>query len=167
MKKLKHIGIVLGALFVILGIPALYYAESSGFFPGKTDTVSRASFEIPDAPSGEYVIFLNSKKHGDTAEKWAVFFSGGDSGVIMEDVSCLALKGDAGGIKLAERYKARLAENQMRLKTESSLVLAGKAEHGLFDVIVLSKEAEEILKLKEVYENRNVCLIYTEGDGRK
>lgn len=165
MKILKHAGVIIAALFILLGIPTLYYVDVFALFRGGTDAVSRATMELPEEPSGEFTVFLNRDLHPETGDKWETFFSGGDSGVIMDDISCLVMDGDSGGIQMAERFQARLAENQMTLRREKSLLLAGKAEHGLFDVLILSREAAEAIDLEAVYENGSISPINLKGGG--
>ena len=151
MRHIKRIGIVLALLFAFLGIPALVYAEqlSALFAPGP-DAVSSASIEIPAQPSGEYVVLLNRKKHPNTQRDWEAFFSEQPTDVIFEDIVCLTAEGDPAGKALAERYRARLAEHQMTLKSENGLLAVSKAQWGVFDVLILSREAAEAYRLDTV-----------------
>lgn len=139
----KHVLYILLGLFVCLGIPTLRYADIPGLLKGSGDAVSSASMVISDAPSGEYLVLVNEKYHPLSMEEWEKFFSEQPVGVILEDIRCFVPAGDTNGIELAKRYQARLAENQMRFRAMDGLLLVSRAEHGLFDVIVLSKEAAE------------------------
>lgn len=144
MDRIKHVAFVLAVLFVVLGIPTLFSVDVAALLaPDGADAVTRASLELPEQPSGEFLVLLNTDKHRDTLEQWRLFFSGEDAGVIMSDISCMVIDGDATGLQLAERYQARLPENQMTVKQENGLLLASKAEAGRFDTIILSREAAE------------------------
>ena len=140
---LIHTTMVLLVLFFILGVPFF----RSGFFSsgrGETDTVSGASV-IYDTPSGEYVVLINRPLHEEsgTLETWETFFSGGEIGVVFEDLHCLTIRGDAAGIDAAISFQSRLPENQMRVRTEEGVLIASKETFGLYDIIVMSSEAYE------------------------
>ncbi|MBQ9625377.1 MAG: hypothetical protein IJR47_04630 [Clostridia bacterium] len=143
MKIFKHILVVLISLFVVLGIPAFIYGDFSAMGFGKEIVVSGASLVIPSAPSGEFLVLINTKDRQNTLDSWKVFFADGNAGVILEDITCSTVKGDIKALELAERYRARLPENQLVLKQEDGLLLVSKAECGAFDVIVISKEAAQ------------------------
>ncbi|MBQ9647083.1 MAG: hypothetical protein IJV43_01815 [Oscillospiraceae bacterium] len=162
MKRLTHIAAVLLALFVMLGVPTLAYVDFSAVFGG-VDAVSRASLELPEQPSGNFVILLNRDKHPGTAEAWETFFSGGETDVIMDDVACLAAQGDAGGVQLAERFQARLAENQMTVKQVNPTLLASRADAGVYDVAIVSAEMAEALTLSTAYERAETSVIAVQG----
>ena len=164
MSKLKHMAVVLTALFLILGVPALMYVDLPSLFAGAPDAVSSASFVLPDQPSGEFMVLLNTANHQDTVEQWKIFFSGGDAGVIMSDITCMVADADATGIQLAERYQARLPENQMRLRRENGLLLASKAETDLFDVIVLSREVADIYHVTTNKQREDIACIIVRGE---
>lgn len=125
----------------------------------EVDAVSGSSLVIPDQPGGTFYVLLNTKRHPVTAAEWDDFFSEREVGVIMEDVECFVSRGDAPGRELADRYKARLAENQMRVKTEDGTLIASRAENGLFDVIILSKEAEAAYDYSKVFLRDEVLVI--------
>ena len=128
-----------------------------------TDAVSGASFTVPDQPSGEFVVILNRSRHS-ALEDWTSFFSEQEVGVIMEDLSCATVAGDAAGLQLAQRYQARLAENQMTLRRENGLLLVSKAEHGRYDVIILSKETADAFDYSAVCGDAG-ALVLTVGSG--
>ena len=75
----------------------------------------------------------------------------------------MTVQGDADGIQLAERYQARLAENQLSLRTESPVLVASRAENGLFDVIVLSREMADAYQFSTVYGNSSIAVIPVKG----
>ena len=163
MKRWTHIGAVTLALFVTLGIPALAYVDFPALF-GAVDAVSRASMELPEQPSGNFVILLNRTRHSGTAEDWTTFFSGGETDVIMDDVACLAAQGDATGVQLAERFRSRLAENQMTVRTINPTLLASRADAGVYDVAIVSEEMAEALTLSTAYERAETAVITVRGD---
>ncbi|MBQ9065377.1 MAG: hypothetical protein IJ123_08025 [Blautia sp.] len=161
MKHAKDVLIILASLFVFLGIPAFIYGGRlySMYFEKGTDAVSGATVEIPDQPSGEYVILVNRSLHSDTMPEWESFFHEEPVGVIFEDLVCTVAEGDAGGLELAERYRARLAENQMKIKQENGLMAASKAQWGVFDVMAFSKEIADAYHIETVSENRDIDVI--------
>ena len=165
MKRLAHLCVVLAALFVTLGIPALAYGVP-GLLVGANapDAVSRASMELPEQPSGNFVILLNTDKHPGTAADWETFFSGGETEVIMDDVACMAAEGDATGIQLAERFQARLAENQMTVRKVNGTLLASRADAGVFDVVIVSGEMADMLALETACERADTAVIAVRGD---
>ena len=163
MRALKHIGIVLLGLFLCLVLPGLLFADVGAVLSGAVDAVSGASMDLPDQPSGDFVVILNTSRHPLTIEEWTAFFQEREVGVIMEDISCMAAASDAAGVQLAQRYQVRLAENQMELTTENSLLVVSRAENGLFDVIVLSKEMAEALDFSAVYARGDAAVIEVKG----
>lgn len=161
MKAGKHIMIVLTALFVLLGLPALYYASTGA---GEAyDSVSGASTEAPEQPAGSFLVLMDRTKHPDTLEAWKDFFSDQPTEVIMEDVACMTVQGDTAGQQLARRYQARLAENQMTVRAENPILVASRAENGLFDVIVLSQEAADTFQFHTVFDDSDVAVLPVKG----
>ena len=163
MKRLAHIGAVMLALFVTLGFPALAYVDFPALL-GAVDAVSRATMELPEQPSGDFVILLNRGRHSGTAEDWVTFFSGGETDVIMDDVVCLAAQGDATGVQLAERFRSRLAENQMTVRTVNPTLLASRADAGVYDVVIVSAEMADALTLSTAYGRAETAVIAVRGD---
>ena len=160
MKRLIHIAIVLLALFVLLGVPAFNYrGEILAKMTGSVDAVSSASVEIPDQPSGEYGVFINKQLHQDTLEQWESFFKEEPVDVIFEDINCMVASGDASAIELAERYMARLPENQMKIKTESGIFVVSKLDAGKYDIIILSKEYGDAYGAFQTFDTNNTYLI--------
>ena len=137
-------------IFLTAGIPILRYAEDLGIRFGQggdADAVSSASVALPDQPSGEYIVAVNTALHKDSMEEWRNFFNDREFSVIFEDVDCLIPNGDGGAMQLAERFAAQLPENQMRFRTESATLVASKAEEGYIDVAIFSKEMADALSL--------------------
>ena len=163
MKALKHVGIVLMGLILCLVLPGLFYVDVGAVVSGSVDAVSGASMDLPDQPSGEFVVILNRDRHPLTLDEWTAFFREEEVGVILEDLSCLAAASDPTGVQLAQRYMVRLAENQMTLKAENSLLVVSRAENGLYDVIVLSQEMADALDLSAVYARDDALVIRIQG----
>lgn len=163
MNALKHIGIVLFGLFLCLVLPGLFFVDVDALLSGGFDAVSGASMELPDQPSGEFVVIINREKHPLTLDKWSAFFLEEPVGVILEDISCLAASSDPAGTQLARRYLARLAENQMKLHTENSLLVVSRAENGLYDVIVLSREMADAVDFSAVYARDDALVLVIAG----
>lgn len=147
MEKLKHIAVVLIALFLFLMLPVMHYVDVGAYLSGDPDAVSHASGEIPDEPTGEFFVVLNREKHGKYIEEWEKFFLEQDAGVIMEDISCMVMTSDPAGVQLAERYQARLAENQMALQKENPVLVSSMGEAGMFDLIIMSHEMAEAFEV--------------------
>ena len=158
MKALEHIVIVAIALSLCLGMPALAYLPGGG----GVDAVSGASLEVPDQPTGKFIVIINRNRHVALAE-WEDFFCERPVGVIMEDISCVTAAGDSFGEQLARRYQARLAENQMRLRSENGVLAVSKAEKGLYDAVILSKEAAEAYDYSAVYARPDALVLTVEG----
>lgn len=138
---LKHLLIVLTALVLLIGLPFLSTDYFKGLIKG-TDAVSSATVII-EAPSGEYVVLINGSLHKESdLEDWISFFNGQEI-LIFEDISCSVCKGDSEGIKMAQSFQSRLPENQMTIKKEDGTLLMSRADNGLFDVIVMSKDYAE------------------------
>lgn len=166
MRAVKHIAVILMALLLTLGLPAAMYLDIPALLQGKTaiDDASGATIELPAQPSGEFIVFLNRQKHMDTTGQWELFFRGGDAGVIMSDVDCRVAAADTAAMQLARRYQLRLPENQMKLKTENGLLLISKAEVGLFDAIVMSKEMADRYQADTLWQRPDIILVSVKGE---
>ena len=150
VKLILHIALTLLLLFLFLGIPFIRRRDVFTFFSGKgktMDAISSASLVIPDAPDGEYLVYIRNELHRDTLSDWESFFRNEDFPVIFDDIHCLVANGDLNGKQLADRYMAQLPENQMQLRTEDPTLLASKLETGQFDVAILSPEMAGFLEL--------------------
>ncbi len=162
---MRHLLFTLTLLFLILGIPALFFADWSGVFNNGVDAVTGASLEVPDSPSGNFYVFMNKAHRNGTLDEWRNFFTEQPVGVIFEDISCQVLTGDVSGKQLAERYQARLAENQMKLRAESnSLLLSAKIENNYFDVSIVSQEIAEALNLDRVFKSDDILVIEIQSE---
>ena len=162
MRIAPHIIAIIVAAAIFVGIPVAVFADF-GALSAKVqgiDVVSSAT-EIQDAPSGRYTILINRDKHqnADVLADWVAFFSGEDAPLIMEDVRCVALEGDAAGIEMATSLQSRLPENQMKLTVQDAVLGLSKADAGLFDVIVMSDEMAEALSAQTVYASGNVEVV--------
>lgn len=166
MKTLKvfgHIGLVLVLLFLTAGLPILTHFDVFGG-QDAADAVSQASVALPDQPSGAFVVLINNSLHPDTMEDWKAFFTDADElPVIFENISCIVAEGDANGRQLAERFQIQLPENQMTLREENPTLLVSKAEAGLLDVAVFSKEMAEALKLAPAEQLNGLTVIELTG----
>lgn len=158
MRFLEHVGIVAVLLFLCLGLPALAYMPRGG----GADAVSGATVELPDKPSGRFVIILNRNRHA-SLEEWTDFFTEREVGVIMEDLKCVTAAGDSAGEQLARRCQARLAENQMALRSENGVLLVSRAEHGIYDLVILSEEMADAFDYSTVYARPDALVLTVEG----
>lgn len=130
----------------------------------KPDAVSSATAQSVSAEDmkGSYVVLINKSLHdraGTTAD-WIQFFSfADDTPLIMEDIVCQIADTDAQGMETAEKYRARLPENQMKLHTEAGALLLSKAELGKFDVLILSEAAARTYGAHTMYDRDDVAVI--------
>ena len=165
LKGLLHLTLSLTAVFLLAVAPCLYTLDSlRGNAP---DAVSGASIRLPDKPSGDYIILLNRSLHESTVEEWTAFFRDGELNVIFDDISVLAAKADTTAVKMAERFRAQLPENQMNLRTEDPVLLASKAENGCIDAAIFSKEMADMLGLGDMSDERIVVIFIKDGGEEK
>lgn len=164
MKILKHILVALAALFLTLGVPTLSYVDVPALFSGNADAVTHASTYLPDAPSGEFYVLVNKRTQQGYTDQWREFFSDGDAGVIMSDNSCKVIIGDVSAQQLAERFQARLPENQMTLSAENGLLLVSKAENGIFDALIVSSEMAESYKMQDILTRGWIECVIIKGE---
>ena len=163
MNILKHVFIVAVSLFLMLGVPFLTSDYFKAIVEG-TDAVSSASVII-DQPSGDYVVLLNLDKHTDKENlaMWYDFFEGKEIDFIFEDIDCMTAKSDINGTTMAQSYRSRLPENQMKLNTIDGTLMLSRAEHGKFDIIVLSEELADFYTASTVYDRDNVAVLHVKG----
>lgn len=163
ITRILHIAADLVIIFALAGIPVLMYCD----LPVKGyDAVSSASIELPDSPSGEFLIIINRDLHEDTAEDWKDFFEGDSLKVIFEDIDCLVPDGDVTGLELANRYMAILPENQMRVSGDDAVLIASKLEAGYVDIAILSADMADALGIstESIPDNMLVIKILEEGE---
>lgn len=161
MRTVRHLLTDCAVLFAVLGIPFLCSDTFRQIIGKAPDAVSSASV-ILDQPSGNYVVLMNTEKHPDAENLalWETFFTGKDAPVIFEDISCMAAANDAGGCEMAESCRSRLPENQMQLRRIDGTLLLSKAEHGLFDTVILSAEFAEHYAAERIYGMDNIRVLY-------
>lgn len=166
-SAVRHIAVFAAAIALMLGLPFFtsdyYKARVSG-----SDAVTGASAAL-DAPSGEYVVLINKDKHTDESalSLWQEFFETGESEElysVFEDLSCTVASSDAAGLEMAKSFQSRLPENQMSIKTEDGILMLSKAEHGRFDVIVMSKEFFDKNSGERIERKANAELISVKGE---
>lgn len=164
-KLLFHIFISLTAAFLLVGLPTgfvLYNTREEA-----PDAVSGASIDMPDRPSGDYVLLLNRSLHEETFDDWAAFFRDGELNVIFDDINCIAAQSDVDALKMADRLIAQLPENQMKLRTENPTLLVSKAENGCIDAAIFSKEMADAMKLRTDPDDNIACIIIKGGEDEK
>lgn len=161
-ERLKHACLVVLMLALLVGLPLLTHTEVFG--SGSADGVSGASIELPDQPSGDFVVLLKTDLHRDSLADWESFFHDDeDFAVIFEDVQCLVADGDATGMQLAERFQAQLPENQMKVRTENATMLASKAEAGYIDMAIFSSEMMDAMKIRTESISDTITVIHVAG----
>lgn len=151
------------AFILCIALPAWLFTDVPDRLAGGADAVSGASVEIPDQPSGTCLILIRNDLHAGTIGEWTDFFSEKPVGVIMEDLHCFVDQADPTGQEMARRYMLRLAENQMTVTRENGTLLVSKAENGLFDVIVLSKEMADLQDYRAAAAREDVTALFVEG----
>ena len=163
---IKHIGITAVSILIILGIPLLLTGRLPSLFSDRPDAVSSASV-ILDEPSGQYYVLVNKALHSDEEKlrDWVTFFSGGDVLYIFEDIACSVAASDAGGMDMANSFRSRLPEHQMQIKSEDAVLLASRADHGLYDVMILSRECADQYGIStDASEQREVIEVFVESE---
>ena len=163
LKCLGHVMLVTVVLMLLAGIPVLTHFDLFGT-TGDTDAVSTASIPLPDQPSGDFVVLMRTSMHEETIDDWWVFFTGEDLPVIFDDISCLVAEGDVNGQQLAERFQARLAENQMTIRQANPTLLASRADAGVYDLIIVSAEMADAITLPTAYGRVETAVITVQGE---
>ena len=127
------------------------------------DAVTSASVVIAQ-PSGNYLICLNTAKHSaENLRLWTQLFTEPEAPVIFEDISCLTARSDIGGQTMADSFRSRLPENQMKVQAIDGTLLLSKADAGLFDLVILSQEAAEAYGAESLAEQDGVLLLRVKG----
>jgi hypothetical protein len=147
MKGLRFLGhslVVLAGVALLLGVPFLTTDYAKSMRNGTVDTVSSASVII-DQPSGDYIVLINQNLHTnrDNLDTWVQFFSGQEISYLFEDISCSVISGDSGALTMAQSFQSRLPEKQMSIQEENATLLMSRADHGKYDMMILSKEFAE------------------------
>ena len=159
LRVAKHIGIIMAGVVLTLGIPLWASGYLHSLFSVDPDALSSASV-ILDQPSGDYLVLVNRLMHPDEEKlaDWITFFSGGEILYIFEDVSCSVATSDPGGRELAESYRSRLPENQMQVKAEDGTLVLSRAEQGLYDILVMSREFADAFGASSVFGEDTVVI---------
>ncbi|MDO4407972.1 MAG: hypothetical protein Q4C16_03410 [Eubacteriales bacterium] len=158
-----HLAAAAAAVLLCIILPGYFFTDLPARLAGNADAVSSASMEIPDQPSGSFLVLIKSDLHEDTLGEWTDFFTEQPVGVIMEDLHCFVDQADVSGQEAADRYRLRLAENQMTVTKENGTLLVSKAENGLFDVIVLSKEMADLQDYEKAMSREDVTAVMVES----
>ena len=90
----------------------------------------------------EYRVYINREKHeaAGTLPAWEGFFRGEDGDFVFENILCYVGNGDGSGLGMARSFQSVLPENQMEIRQMDMPLMLSRADHGKFDVLVLSKE---------------------------
>ncbi|MCR4891592.1 MAG: hypothetical protein K5989_05370 [Lachnospiraceae bacterium] len=170
MNIFRHIIIVISSLFLLVGIP-FFRTDYFANMRGGVDSMTSASLVI-EKPSGEFVLFINKGQHPNSEKlgKWLDFFEGREFTFIFEDIHVLVPKGDAGGLSMARSLQSQLPENQMILRQEDGVLLTSKAEEGLYDMILMSKEAADAYHTEDLFQDSDTIALRISGkdsDGKE
>ena len=98
-----------------------------------------------------YVIFID-------------FFEGKEISYLFEDITCMVAKGDALGLEAAQSLQSRLPENQMIIQEVDPTLMLSKAEHGRYDVIILSREMADMFAAETVSEQEDAVDVTLKQD---
>ena len=158
-----HLAAAAAAVLLCIVLPGYFFTDLPSRLSGSADAVSSASLEIPDQPSGEYIVLIRSDLHAQTLEDWTNFFTEQPVGVIMEDIHCFVDQSDVSGQEMADRYRLRLPENQMTVMQENGTLLVSKAEAGMIDVAVFSREMADALGFLPERLDGSLTLVEVEG----
>ncbi|MBQ8927390.1 MAG: hypothetical protein IJ055_03830 [Oscillospiraceae bacterium] len=150
-RVIAHVLLDLAVVAAALVIPVLLSPQGRTKLSG-TDANSSASVVI-DAPSGDFLVFLNLDVLEEDAF-WQTFFSGGEVDYCFEDISCMVADSDTAALEMAQSYQSRLSEHQMALRQEDMTLMLSRADCGKFQVIVISGELAEHYRAQSVYEDR-------------
>jgi hypothetical protein len=144
LSVFRHTLVVLMGVMLLLGLPFLTTDYAQSRINGTVDTVSSASVII-DQPSGNYIVLINQEVHRnqENLNTWVRFFSGEEISYLFEDISCSVITGDSGALTMAQSFQSRLPEKQMSIQEENGALLLSRADHGKYDIMILSKEFAE------------------------
>lgn len=164
VKIIKHIVIIAVAVFLILGVPFLRTDYFAALKNGSGQDATSSASLILDQPSGTYVVLINREEHTNEENLaiWTDFFEGREISYIFEDIRCAVAQGDAGGLEMAQSYQSRLPENQMMIRQEDGTLMLSKAEHGKFDIIVLSQEMADAFDVSALEQDPDILMIHVE-----
>ena len=98
--------------------------------------------------TGEDVVMINKAMHtdGKKLDDWVRFFEGGDVTYIFEDICCSVPVQDAGAVEMAQSFRSRLPENQMRIEEADVTLLLSRADEKKYDILILSKDIAEAFR---------------------
>lgn len=133
VRVLMHVLCDAAVIALVIGIPVCLAGR-------RTDAVSSAS--VVAAPSGEFVVLLNHAALNEDAF-WDNFFAGRDVDFCFEDIRCLVARNDPAALQMALSFQSRLSERQLTIRQEDLTLMLSKADHGKFQVMILSKELAE------------------------
>ena len=145
-----HVLLDLAVIAAVLFVPVLLSAQGRAKLTG-TDANSSASVVI-DAPSGEFLVFLNLDALEEDAF-WQTFFSGGEVDYCFEDITCMVADTDPAALTMAQSFQSRLSAHQMTLRQEDMTLMLSRADCGKFQVIVISKELAEHYRAQTAQQN--------------
>lgn len=161
-----HACVVAVALALAFGVPLSQTTSLDELRGRATDAVSSASVAL-DSPSGVFLVLINADRHpnAENLATWEHFFAGEEIGYLFEDISVVVPAGDATGLDMARSYQSRLPENQLTIRTETPTLLFSKAQHGRFDIMVLSVEVADTYDVASLVDLPNVITIESTDSG--
>ncbi|MBQ9680544.1 MAG: hypothetical protein IJV48_07680 [Ruminococcus sp.] len=165
MSIFKRTILRIAALLLIFGVMfGILVLNGSISIGAQVDAVTKATGDIvyADDIDGSFTVLINKDMHKDAEAlaEWITFFSGGEVGVIFEDVTCYVASNDPSGLEAAESFQSRLPENQLMIKTVPSGMLVDKAAHGVFDVIVLSDPIADTIGADKLFDIDTIEVIH-------
>lgn len=158
---LRLLSVAVFGVIITAVLTAGGYINLNGDSPDAVSSATAQSVSAEDM-SGKYVVFINRERHdkAGTTGDWEKFFSFSDDvPLIMEDITCKVAELDSEGLDTAQKYQARLPENQMKIEKEAGVMLLSKAELGRFDVIILSESAAKTYSAETLFGKADVLTI--------
>ena len=109
MQVVKHMALRIAALILILGaIFGILVLNGNIVLGTQVDAVTKATGEIVSSEDidGSFIVLINKDQHPnpDVLTEWETFFSGGEVGVIFEDIICYVPSSDPSGLEAAESF---------------------------------------------------------------
>ena len=150
MRIGRHIIVVAAALLLLLGLPL---------------AVLRNTAQQSDGGSGEFVVLINRELHPDDKEigKLEKLFADGQAdGLDTDGIKFAVSPEDAAGLAFAERLLK--PDDTAALTGDDTALMLSKAENGLFDVIVMSKELADSSKAETVAKKTNAEMLCVKGE---
>jgi hypothetical protein len=68
------------------------------------------------------------------------------------------ITGDSGALTMAQSFQSRLPEKQMSIQEENGALLVSRADHGKYDILILSEEFAESYDITTIDDGNAVMI---------